>query len=411
MNTRRLTGILSCCLGLPLSGCFSYAIPGLPDDDSTVGENIEIIDMDAGEDWLETEGLEIEAVENSDDTGADEGIDPGTDEADGEAGDEMEDTSDSPADEGELPSPMTCPDAGTLEELVTCIAGHMPDLDSEGFVVPSDAVLGDWSVVVAQMLGGRCDDIALPSSLSPAYSVGAFVDGDNHHSYCVLMEILDDDANGKVDRGWGTFMTSATASREINVQVAHPLSDTRVEVEGAGIFKGIDGRSYLLAGAHREANSSPSACQAMYTDSDVAHNIANCFQATTVQMKSFYDVLGADFTVFQFHGMATTTCPGVNVYLTRGLSSTPVAADLIFTLKANLLAHNPTWVVSVPGDTPACSLNGTTNVQGCFLNGVEAGSVCFTAASSSTGIFYYTEQILASRNAGDWVSAIIETLP
>jgi hypothetical protein len=400
--TKRFNGILPCCPFLLLAGCFNYVLPGLPEDDSTLSENVENIEMDFVESDLDGEGHDIEPIETLND--------PDGGEAGEGAGDDMEDVVDMTGDEGGPPT-LTCPGAGTLEELVICIAGQMPDQDSEGFVVPAEAVQGDWSGVVAQMLGGQCDDIALPSSLGPVYSIGTFTDGDNHRGYCVLMEILDEDSNGKVDRGWGTFITNPAPSREINVQIAHPVFDTGTEVEGIGIFKGIDGRSYLMAGANREANSSPSACQAGYTDSDVAHNVANMFQPAAVQLKSFYDTLGRSFTVFQFHGMGSTTCPGVDVYLTHGLSSRPGMGDRLFNLQSNLLAHNPTWVVCMPGDTPPCTLNGTTNVQGRYFNGVEAGSVCITSASSSTGIFYYTEQSLACRNAVDWIDAVIDTWP
>jgi len=412
MSTRYSTSFLSFCFGLLLPGCFDYSAPGHAEDDSSVTESVETLDIDVGENDLnddqETGTDGEDTVESPGDPDADDG-----NEADEATGDDTGGDPDAELDEdeGELPPATACPEAGTLEDLVICIAGHMPGEGSEGFVVPGDDVRSDWSVVVREMLDGRCGDIALPSSLDAVYSIRTFVDGDDLQSYCVLMEILDEDADGVVDRGWGTFITNPAADREVNVQAAHPLSDTMVEVQGIGVFKGTGARSYLLAGSHRDASSTPSSCQASYPDSDVAHNVDNLFQTATVQTKSYYDVLGTSFVVFQFHGMASTTCPGVNVYLTHGLSSAPGATDRILDLKSNLQAHNPAWVISVPGDTPPCSLNGTTNVQGCFLNGVAAGSVCTTLASSSTGIFYYTEQILASRNAVDWIDAIIDTWP
>jgi hypothetical protein len=416
MNTKRFIRVVLFCASLLAAGCFNYAIPALPDDESTISENVDIdirengLGDDPGSD-LDTVPDETDAETEATEPPGDADADGGDQADEGAADPPEEDAEDPAADDGELPPARLCDEAATLEQLAICIAGHMPDEGSEGFVVPGDDVRSDWSVVVREMLGGRCDDIALPSSLASVYALYTFVDGDNLHSYCVLMEILDEDSSGRVDRGWGTFITNPDAEREINVQAAHPLSDTMVEVEGIGIFKGVGARSYLLAGSHRDANTTPSVCQASYPDSDVAHNIANLFQTATVQTKSFYDVLGTSFIVFQFHGMAATTCPGVNVYLTHGLSGTPGATDRILTLQTNLRAHNPTWVISVPGDDPPCSLNGTTNVQGIFLNGIAAGSVCTTMASASTGIFYYTEQILASRNAVDWIDAIIETWP
>jgi hypothetical protein len=307
---------------------------------------------------------------------------------------------------------LTCPGAITLEDLITCIIAQMPKAGSQGFVVPDDTVRDDWRGVVAQMLLGFCEDVALPDSLRDAYVIRWFNDVSTAQQYCVLMEVADEDGDGVVDRGWGTFIINPSPSRELSIQIAHPVADKDTEDEGIGVFKGTSSRSFLMAGTHRNANSITSTCQSTFLEADVAHNIVNLFQPTVQELLTFYNVIGTDFVGIQFHGDAPDSCPGVDVYLTHGLNRKSVAGDKILDLQSNLLAYHPAWHVDVPDPAnPPCNLHGSTNVQGRLLNGVEPGSVCTVSASSSTGKFIHVEQKFAFRNAQDWVGPINDTWP
>src|SRR5215510_3767714 len=143
---------------------------------------------------------------------------------------------------------LTCSSATTLDQLATCIAGQMPASGSNGFVAPSAQEQADWRTVVGQMLGGACN-FALPASLATNAQIRTFIDTSTGKSYCLLMEVLDSNNNGKVDRGWGAFMVNASATREISHQAAHPLADLTTENESIGVFGGTDSRSWLIAGA------------------------------------------------------------------------------------------------------------------------------------------------------------------
>ena len=307
---------------------------------------------------------------------------------------------------------LTCSGATTLEELVSCIKGQMPSAGSEGFLEPNSTERSDWLNVVGQMLDGQCEGIALPSSFFDSsnliYQVTSFNDNSNGQSYCVLMEILDADLNGTVDRGRGTFVTNASASRQLSIQVPHPIFDSGTPAQGIGVFKGTNSRSFLMAGTHRHSNSLASACQSSFLEADVAHCVDNMFHSTVKELQGFY-VAQSSFTTIQLHGMGTSTCPGVDVYMTNGINTPPQTGDTLLSLKSNLLAENPEWVVTVPGDSPSCGLHGSTNVQGRLLNGVPAADVCTTAASSYTGKFIHVEQTASFRNANDWINAINNT--
>src|SRR5262245_28221870 len=91
---------------------------------------------------------------------------------------------------------LTCSSAATLDALGTCIAGQMPASGSNGFVAPSAQEQADWRSVVTQMLNGACN-FALPASLATNAQIRTFTDTSSGKSYCLLMEVLDANNNGK----------------------------------------------------------------------------------------------------------------------------------------------------------------------------------------------------------------------
>ena len=300
---------------------------------------------------------------------------------------------------------LTCSSSTTLEGLATCIRLHMPQSGSNGFVAPSVAEQDGWRTVVNQMLQGSCG-FSLPASLLGIARISNFSDSSNGRSYCVLMEVRDANGDGFVDRGWGTFVVYGAATRELSHQAPHPIADSTTELQAITIFKETESRSYLMAGAHRNANSTPSACQSSYNEADAAHNTANMFHATNRELMAFYGATA--WNAIQWHGMAADTCPNTHVYASHGVNVLPTANDKITQLRDNLSVYHPLWDVDLPG-AGACSLNATDNTQGRLLNGVAAASVCGTAASSYSGRFIHVEQDPNYRNAGDWVAPLEDT--
>ena len=302
---------------------------------------------------------------------------------------------------------LTCSAATTLDTLATCIRGQMPGSGSNGFVAPTTSQQNDWRLVVNQMLSGSCN-FALPASLASIMQLRTFTDTVSGKSFCLLMEVLDANNNGIVDRGWGTFIVNPAAVREISHQAPHPISDSTTENQAIGIFGGTDSRSYLMAGAHRSANSGASACQNSYGPADVAHNVANMFHATNAELMAFYAT--APWQAIQWHGMAADTCSAAQAYLSHGRAVSPAPGDKNLELKNAMLGYHPAWDLEVPG-TGACTLNATDNTQGRLLNGIPAASVCGTAATSYTGQFLHIEQDPGFRLPADWIPAVNDTWP
>ena len=122
-----------------------------------------------------------------------------------------------------------------------------------------------WRSAVNQMLNGACN-FALPAAgIATAAQIRTFTDTGTGKSYCLLMEVLDNNNNGKVDRGWGAFMVNANATLGRSVTRRRIRSPTwTTENESIGVFGGTDSRSWLMAGAHRMAASGSNSCQSSY---------------------------------------------------------------------------------------------------------------------------------------------------
>ena len=153
---------------------------------------------------------------------------------------------------------LSCPSSMTLDALVKCILAQMPRAESNGYVAPTPSERADWRIVVNQMLQGPCD-FAVPVSLNGIMQVRTFTDTGNGRNYCLLMEVRDQNGDGFVDHGFGTFLVYSNATRELSHQAVHPIFDSNTEIQAVTVFKDTDSRSSLMAGAHRNANSAASA--------------------------------------------------------------------------------------------------------------------------------------------------------
>jgi hypothetical protein len=166
---------------------------------------------------------------------------------------------------------LTCPSGTTLERLVRCIRDKMPKRESDGYVAPTFAQRADWRIVVNQMLQGSCD-FAVPVSLNGIVQVKTFTDTGNGRDYCLLMEVRDQNGDGRVDNGFGTFIVYSKAPRQLSHKAVHPIADSDTDTQAVTVFKATDSRSFLMAGPHRDANAARSACLPDRLESDASHN-------------------------------------------------------------------------------------------------------------------------------------------
>lgn len=293
---------------------------------------------------------------------------------------------------------LTCPTATTLDALATCIRGQMPQLNSNLYVPPTADEQADFAAVVAQMMNGQCN-FDLPASLATNYQISTFTDADTNKSYCLLMEVLDADLNGFVDKGWGTFIVNNSASRpNLNHSAPHPIYDSTTENQAINIFQDTDSRSYLMCGAHRHANGlTGGTCESSYGEADCAHQIDGMFHAAVQALNEYYG--DTAWTHLQWHGKSDGTCPLVDIYGSQGFNAAQPPNSNVVSLKNLMAVNQPSYTFELTGTGSACSLNATDNVQGRYLNG--ATNICRSnTGGTPTNKFVHLEQSMKIRRGG-----------
>lgn len=299
---------------------------------------------------------------------------------------------------------LNCSSSTTLEDLYDCIYSQMRS-SGDGYTAPTAQQLADLRTVMGQMLDGQTS-ITLPASISGIMEFKRFTDSGNSATYSVLMEVADGNNDGKIDRGFGTFIVYNEADKELNIASPHPRYDLTTGYESIRIFKYTSCRSFSLAGTHRNASSSSSSCQSSYRESDCAHNDDLMFFGATQELMDYYGA-GAWFQL-QYHGMAADSC-STHVYMSHGDNqTTPPQGDIVYTFRDNVVGYNSSWDVDVDGAT-SCHLDGGSNTSGRLINGVSASQVCGTAATNYGETFIHIEQDPSCRTASDWIDAVNDT--
>ena len=191
-------------------------------------------------------------------------------------------------------------EAGDLCAFVSAHKAGLPGEGSNGYVDPrpSEAALMLRAVELA--LADALDEAAaLLEALN--YDLVVFRDTGFGGSHLMLRERLP------YRSGWGLFLVSRSPSREVTVEVPHPLWDTYTPELGIEAYLGLGARHFLMAGAHRYANGPRSPV------SDMARNPGSLFQ------RLHESLTGADGHVLQFHGFNRQNHPDYpDVVLSNG---------------------------------------------------------------------------------------------
>jgi hypothetical protein len=311
-----------------------------------------------------------------------------------------------------MPSPATaatpavCFGRTDLAELIACVRQHMRG-SGDGFVRPSPEQWHDLAAVMGQMLAGQTEP-QLPDSVQGIMEAHPFFDAGNGRTYAVLIEIADADSDGLVDRGLGTFIVDPAARRELAIGIPHAIYDLDTRVQGIEVFRAVGARSFLMAGAHRNASERASACQPDYRESDAGHNADLMFLAGTRALLEHYGT--RRWYQIQFHGLGAASCPDTDVFISHGEHGiAPGAADIVRTLRDELLRDHPAWRVTLDGG--GCTYDGGSNVSGRLIGGVPLDLVCTVAPATRVEAFIHIEQKPGFRGAADWIPAFEATWP
>lgn len=279
---------------------------------------------------------------------------------------------------------------------------HVPPFQALGDI---ERIVGKMMDLTADNLGRKCSSINL-LSLRGIYEIGVFEDTDFSHRYCVLM-------TKSSNAPWGTVIVNPpddsdpSTRKNLSLDCPHPLHDENTGEQALAVFQGTNARSLVIAGVFRYTSDITSCQGGSFRISDAAHSVQHGFHAAVSAIsKYFIENDAKDFTAFQFHGMGSASCQGVDAYLTHGMATLPrIPNDKLFLIWKKMQTYfskikNDTFIqlpyneVMTPENPMnfSCSMSGSTNLQGRLLNGVPPEQICTTVATSVTGRFIHLEQ-------------------
>jgi hypothetical protein len=196
------------------------------------------------------------------------------------------------------PSPTPGIDTITANLLnqVYRLQDFMPLEGSDSFVVPTKAEQSTFSEIVSRLEAG---DLLYASNLARRnnYRLVRYLDlGDERAASYLLREEIP------ISKGWGLYMIRADVANNIIVEAPHPISDKNTDLIALNIYRVLNARALLIAGAHRSADPNGLA--------DVAHTTESIFNSIhETLIKKTTKIPGAP-VVLQIHGFAANKHPG-----------------------------------------------------------------------------------------------------
>lgn len=243
---------------------------------------------------------------------------------------------------------------GTFENQISLLEKNMPRSGSEGYVNPSKEEQEDFSRVVS-LIEGRQSTDALHLVTVNYYRLNTYVDrGDDSAVSYLLRE------QRPIQKGWGLYAFRVDSTSNIIVEAPHPLYDRRTPTVAMDIYRALDARALLIAGAHRNANSDGSA--------DVAHAPESIFHSVHESLVREIQSNSETAIVLQIHGFHSSKHAGYpQAVLGFGESIQLAETTLAQTLEAALSEQG--IQVGLCIDDTWRQLCGRTNGQGAIPNG------------------------------------------
>jgi hypothetical protein len=185
---------------------------------------------------------------------------------------------------------------GSFRNQISYLEEKMPRANSEGYVVPSETEQGDFGELVVMI---SADDLARAAQLTTRnhYELIHYTDrGDDNAVSYLLRE------QKPIQKGWGLYAFRVDSKSNIIIEAPHPRYDRRTPTVAMNIYRALDARALLIAGAHRNANSDGSA--------DVAHAPESIFHSVHVALSQEIKTATGDVIILQIHGFHTSKHDG-----------------------------------------------------------------------------------------------------
>lgn len=248
---------------------------------------------------------------------------------------------------------------GSLIDLVDKFRTNIIPRDSGKYVVATEVELksfgSTFSLLLEWMNVGSGDKLSNAASnlADQKYILTKFTDTTAGRVFYLAREASD------YNRGWGMYIFYAKGNgvyRNLLIEVPHIGFDLEAEKIGIRSFIQSSAGFFLLAGAHRDANSGSIA--------DVAHTQTCVFQVVHKTLCTNTS------TTIQIHGFAETAA-GRQSYPQIILSSGAATGSQTLTTMSNQLTQNG-FTVGIFDGTKYTDLGATENVQGIYTRSIGA---------------------------------------
>jgi hypothetical protein len=185
---------------------------------------------------------------------------------------------------------------GSFRNQIGILEKNMPRSGSEAYVMPGLKEQADFAKLVSmiqrQELAG-----AVQLAVENNYTLDYYVDkGDDYATSYLLRE------QRPVQKGWGLYAFRLDSTSNIMVEAPHPLYDRWTPSVALDIYRALDARALLIAGAHRNANADGSA--------DVAHAPESIFHTVHLSLSREIEAASGTPIILQIHGFHSSKHEG-----------------------------------------------------------------------------------------------------
>jgi hypothetical protein len=147
------------------------------------------------------------------------------------------------------------------------------------------------------------------------------------------------------------------STSNIIIEAPHPLYDGRTPTVALDIYRALDARALLIAGAHRNANRDGSA--------DVAHAPESIFQSVHLALSKEIQAESGDVIILQIHGFHSSNHEGYP-QVVFGLGEKPLPTEIAIAqkIKDALYEQGISAGICTGVESELMDLCAKTNVQG-----------------------------------------------
>ena len=240
---------------------------------------------------------------------------------------------------------------GSFQNQIAILEKNMPRADSEKYIVPSASEQADFANLVSLIY---VEDLARATTLTGDlhYRLNYYVDrGDDFSMSYLLRE------SRPMEKGWGLYALRMKSASNIIVEAPHPLFDRRSSSVALDIYRALDARALLIAGAHRNANGDGSA--------DVAHAAESIFQSVHIALSQDIQAEAGEVIILQIHGFHTSRHEGYpQVVFGLGNNAQSKAVSLAERIRTALSEQGISAGICAGAESDLEDLCAKTNIQG-----------------------------------------------